>query len=333
MTIELRKVKQYQKILGERRYLEKREAEGITFCPCGYKTGNTPPPESAFSSFANGSAWGSGKDSHAWFHLNLSDVPENAVLLVSTDKTGWDAGNPQFLAYVNGAARQGLDTNHLELRLDVGTNDVYLYGYTGPTIERANLYLSVAVADRDVTELYYDIQYPLEMLDYLNSESGEYAEILQFLYRAVSMLDLNDPESFGASVRTAHEYLTTEFYGNYCTPQKATTVCIGHTHIDCAWLWTLRQTREKVQRSFATVLELMKRYPEYKFMSSQPLLYQYLKEEAPDLYREVGERVREGRWEPEGAMWVEADCNLSSGESLVRQVLYGKRFFKDEFGV
>ncbi|MBE6703419.1 MAG: alpha-mannosidase [Ruminococcaceae bacterium] len=108
---------------------------------------------------------------------------------------------------------------------------------------------------------------------------------------------------------------------------------IGHTHIDCAWKWTLRQTREKVQRSFSTVLELMRRYPEYKFMSSQALLYKNLKEEAPEIYDEVKERIREGRWECEGAMWVEADCNLSSGESLVRQVLYGKNYFKQEFGV
>ena len=112
-----------------------------------------------------------------------------------------------------------------------------------------------------------------------------------------------------------------------------TTVCIGHTHIDCAWKWTLKQTREKVQRSFATVLELMRRYPEYKFMSSQALLYQNLKEEAPELYEEVKEMIKAGRWECEGAMWVEADCNLSSGESLVRQVLYGKNYFLDEFGV
>lgn len=332
MTNELRKVNQYYKILGERRYSEKHDAEGISICPCDYKTGNNPPPAESFAPFSNGDVWGSGKDSHAWFHLSLSDVPENAVLLVTTDKTGWDAGNPQFLAYVNGKARQGLDTNHTELRLDVGENEVFLYAYTGPAIEGATLCLAVAVEDLAVTELYYDIEYPLEMLDYLNPESGEYAEILQYLYRAVSMLDLNDDDAFGASVRAAHEFLKTEFYGNYCFPQKATTVCIGHTHIDCAWLWTLRQTREKVQRSFATVLELMKRYPEYRFMSSQPLLYQFLKEEAPDLYREIGERVREGRWEVEGAMWVEADCNLSSGESLVRQVLYGKRFFKDEFG-
>ena len=108
---------------------------------------------------------------------------------------------------------------------------------------------------------------------------------------------------------------------------------IGHTHIDCAWKWTLRQTREKVQRSFSTVLELMRRYPTYKFMSSQALLYKNLKEEAPEVYEELKARIAEGRWECEGSMWVEADCNLSSGESLVRQVLYGKNYFRDEFGV
>jgi alpha-mannosidase len=108
--------------------------------------------------------------------------------------------------------------------------------------------------------------------------------------------------------------MTNEFYGRYCRPQPADVSCIGHTHIDCAWLWTLRQTREKVQRSFATVLKLMEEYPDYKFTSSQPLLYKYLKEEAPELYEKVKEKIAEGRWECEGAMWVEADCNLPSGE-------------------
>ena len=81
------------------------------------------------------------------------------------------------------------------------------------------------------------------------------------------------------------------------------------------------------------VLELMKEYPEYVFMSSQPQLYKYVKKNAPDVYEQIKERVKEGRWEPEGGMWVEADCNLTSGESLVRQFLFGKRFFKEEFGV
>lgn len=78
---------------------------------------------------------------------------------------------------------------------------------------------------------------------------------------------------------------------------------------------------------------MMKQYPEYLFMSSQPQLYQYLKQEAPEVYEQVKQAVKEGRWEVEGAMWLEADCNISSGESLVRQILFGKRFMKTEFGV
>ena len=151
----------------------------------------------------------------------------------------------------------------------------------------------------------------------------------------VTMLELYDVTSneFVESTKRARKFLQEEFYEKFCKEQPMTTILIGHTHIDCAWLWTLEQTREKVQRSFATVVELMKHYPEYKFMSSQPLLYRKLKEEAPELYEEVKKLVKEGRWEVEGSMWVEADCNLTSGESLVRQVLYGKRFFMEEFGV
>jgi alpha-mannosidase len=99
------------------------------------------------------------------------------------------------------------------------------------------------------------------------------------------------------------------------------------------WKWARAQTREKIQRSFATAKSLMDRYPEYIFMLSQPELYRYLKEEAPEKYEELKGLVREGRWEPEGAMYVEPDCNLTSGESLVRQLIFGKRFFREEFGV
>lgn len=100
--------------------------------------------------------------------------------------------------------------------------------------------------------------------------------------------------------------------------------CIGHTHIDVAWLWTYAVTQEKAARSFSTALSLMEKYPEYQFMSSQAQLYQYVKQNQPELYSRIKERVREGRWETEGGMFVEADCNLTSGESLVRQFLYGK---------
>ncbi|KHF35655.1 Mannosylglycerate hydrolase [Paenibacillus sp. P1XP2] len=108
---------------------------------------------------------------------------------------------------------------------------------------------------------------------------------------------------------------------------------VGHCHIDVAWLWRLQHTREKSGRSFSTVLTLMDRFPEYVFLQSQPQLYAYLKKDFPTLFEKIKDRVQKGNWEATGAMWLESDCNIPSGESLVRQILTGKRFFKQEFGV
>ena len=335
---QYRMIKTYISMLGERRVTCREDVTDITVCPCEYKTGNTPPPASEFVPFERGAYFGNGWDTHAWFHFTVDREEDDKPLFLRayTECTGWDAANPQFIVYVDGAMRQGLDTNHREILLGRGGHyDVFVYAYTGAKIERAQFFADTYRLDTDVDGLYYDLLYPFQMLIYLSEEEGEFVRLKDYLYRALQMLDLFDTESeeFLASVRRAREYMETEFYGKYCHTQDATAVCIGHTHIDCAWRWTLKQTREKVQRSFATVLELMRRYPEYKFMTSQALLYKNLKEEAPELYEEVKERIREGRWECEGAMWVEADCNLSSGESLVRQVMYGKNFFKQEFGL
>ncbi|MEM8896034.1 MAG: alpha-mannosidase 2c1, partial [Bacteroidota bacterium] len=108
---------------------------------------------------------------------------------------------------------------------------------------------------------------------------------------------------------------------------------IGHAHIDIAWLWPLRETVRKTSRTFSTALRMMEFYPEYKFGASQPALYQMMKDHYPGLYDRVKQAVKNGQWECQGAMYVEADCNLVSGESLVRQVLYGKQFFNDEMDV
>lgn len=340
MYAKLKKVKRYLKLLDEKRYCNRVEIKNVLTLPCGYKKDNVLPGKEGFYEYIPGSRWGSGKDSHAWFYFTV-EVPKHmrslpVYLSVRTDMLGWDASNPQFICYIDGKMRQGIDTNHTSVLLEGKEKyEVYLYAYTGPKIADAILFLELFNKRPDVEALYYDVKVPLDSLSFMKEYSREYAEILAHLDRAVSMLSLYDTDSdeFYTSVLSAREYMQTEFYRKYCKEQECTTVCIGHTHIDCAWKWTLLQTREKVQRSFATVLELMRIYPEYRFMSSQPLLYKYLKEEAPELYGEVKQRVSEGRWECEGAMWVEADCNLSSGESLVRQIIYGKRFFREEFGI
>ncbi len=108
---------------------------------------------------------------------------------------------------------------------------------------------------------------------------------------------------------------------------------IGNAHIDLSWLWGYRETQRKVARTFAQQLRLMDLYPVYKFIQSQPQSYLICKELYPKLYEKVKEKIKTGQWIADGSMWVEPDTNMSSGESLIRQVVHGKRFYKDEFGI
>ena len=106
----------------------------------------------------------------------------------------------------------------------------------------------------------------------------------------------------------------------------------GHAHLDLAWLWPVSETLRKGRRTFASVLSLMDRYEDFVFNQSSAQLYAWIEDEAPDLFERVRRRVAEGRWEPVGGMWVEPDCQIPSGESIVRQLLYGQEYFQDRFG-
>ena len=337
-----RKINSYLNILEQQCKINLGRITDIGILPCEYKTGNELPPANAFVPYDENGTWGTGINSHAWFRFctEPTDQTENQPLLltVTTDRVGWDAGNPQFVVYVDGELYQGMDVNHTELLLDPSqSHELYFYAFTGSRTESAKFLVNLYRPVPSVQKLWYDIKVPFECLAYLEEYSHDYQTILYHLDEALLKLDLFcvPSEAFYQSVGHAGKYMDEIFYGTVCGQRedKPTTVRIGHTHIDCAWQWTLKQTREKVQRSFSTVLRLMERYPEYRFMSSQALLYKYLKEESPQTYAKVKKLIKEGKWECEGSMWVEADCNLVSGESLVRQVMFGKRFFKDEFDV
>jgi len=110
-------------------------------------------------------------------------------------------------------------------------------------------------------------------------------------------------------------------------------VATGHAHLDVGWLWPVWRTHQKVAHTVATALHLMERYPDYHFSMSQPQVYEFLQADAPELYERLKRRAAEGRFEPVGMMYIETDCNIPSGESLVRQLTYGARFFAEEFGV
>ena len=139
-------------------------------------------------------------------------------------------------------------------------------------------------------------------------------------------------EAFIASVPKAVNVLWGEIEKiEYSTPGEV--VMAGHSHLDVAWLWTVREITRKTARTFANNLALMDNYPDFKFTQSQAVLYDFMKKHYPDIFERVKEKVRNGQWEIVGNAWVEADTNIASGEALVRQLLYGREFFMKEFGV
>lgn len=286
-----------------------------------------------------------GPDKHYWFRADYT-VPEELAgktlrLHVKTQIEEWDdAKNPQFLLFVNGEETQGMDMNHriVQMAAEAKGGETWrldIQAYTGILHSEFDMIMEMQVADTRIEKLYYDLMVPLWAFSRMDKDDKNRMDLEHVMNEAVNLLDLRNPYSpeFYDSVEKAEVYLEKALYEDMAGYSDVIATCIGHTHIDVAWWWTVEQTREKVARSFSTVLKLMDEYPNYKFMSSQPQLYEFLKDRYPKLYDRIKERVKEGRWEPEGGMWLEADTNLTSGESLVRQFLYGKRFFKDEFDV
>ena len=315
--------------------------DGFEYAPCEYKGNANIPDESAvFEKFEKGGRI-SGKDKHFWFKNKIkTPAKENGKELFFRLTTGhegeWDAANPQGLIYLNGQIVQGLDTNHTTVPLESDTEyDIMIYFYTGMNGGYFDIIPELIIEDIKINDIYYDIHVPYDAMKCFDEDSDNYITIIKYLDEAVKKINFLVPKSpeFYKSIDEASAYMKDVFYGKICGKSEQTVNCIGHTHIDVAWLWTVAQTREKAQRSFATVLNLMKKYPEYKFMSTQPQLFEFVKNDAPELYERIKTAVKEKRFELEGSMWLEADCNITSGESLVRQILFGKRFFKNEFGV
>ncbi len=106
---------------------------------------------------------------------------------------------------------------------------------------------------------------------------------------------------------------------------------LGNAHIDVAWLWAIAETKEVINRTFISVLDLQKKYPELIFNQTTALFYEWLEQENLDLFIRIQDRVKQNQWELTGGMWIEPDCNLPSGESLIRQIIYGKKYFLEKF--
>ncbi len=218
------------------------------------------------------------------------------------------------------AASNGLFGIH---RVDPDRNDdpARLHGHFESRINR----LRLCRFDHDRWQLYLDVDVLFDLAKAMPADSVRRSRLFHGLSAAVDAYATGGVEACRERLKpllaVPSDPGTMDLYG------------VGHAHIDTGWLWPVRETIRKSARTFASQIGLIERYPGYVFGASQPQHYAMVKEHYPALYEKIKQAVAAGAWELQGGMWVEADCNVPSGESLVRQILHGKNFFRDEFGV
>ncbi|HCF29652.1 MAG TPA: alpha-mannosidase [Cyanobacteria bacterium UBA11049] len=163
---------------------------------------------------------------------------------------------------------------------------------------------------------------------YLETFAPEKLPILAAAVAEIDWLALPDREKFERSllkVRSSLQFLSPEL-------KQRQMQLLGHAHLDLAWLWAVSETWSAAQRTFTSVLNLQQQFPELVFCHSTPALYAWIEQHRPDLFASIQQQVKAGRWEVVGGLWVEPELNIISGESIVRQLLYGQRYVLEKFG-
>ncbi|MEO1060146.1 MAG: alpha-mannosidase [Actinomycetota bacterium] len=312
-----------------------------------------------YEPFAVGDTWGPPWGT-TWFRFD-GVVPEawppgpvEAVIAFGASG-GSNLGGPGFtaeaLVWGEDGPVQGLHPDHQAVRLDAGPGDavsLLVEAAANPDLSRG--FAPTTLGDRstappgllyrlaraelgrarpEVRELRLDVQVLRDLMGRLDLGDPRRHEILRALVRALDALDPDDVVATAGPART-------ELADVLAAPAHASAhrvVAVGHAHIDTAWLWPLRETVRKCARTFSTAVQLLDEHPDHRFACSQAQQYAWIEERYPKLFERIRAQVAAGRFVPVGGMWVEADTNLPSGESLVRQLVHGQRYFLDRFGV
>ena len=187
--------------------------------------------------------------------------------------------------------------------------------------------MSAGVWDGEMFGLFADYNVLLSLFNSYQTPCARKQQIAAALAKAEAVFA--DERSNAASAR---EILKKQL-SLHATESELTATTIGHAHIDVGWLWAVKESIRKAARTFASQISNIEKYPNFIFGASQPQLYAFVRDNYPELFEKIKKQVKAGRWECQGGMWVEADCNIISGESMIRQFIHGKNFFMDEFGV
>ena len=189
-------------------------------------------------------------------------------------------------------------------------------------------HMRLCIFDREMWGMLLDMRMLAGIMNTYGLKDFRGRRMLKILTDALNLF--NYDTSKAAEVRQMLKEKAFSFPASSSAPAAWAT---GHGHLDIGWLWPVPIATGKAARTFSSQIALLEKYPEYIFGASQAYLYRIIKQNYPELYAKIKQAVADGRWEVQGGMYVEADCNMTSGESLIRQFLHGKNFFRDEFGV
>jgi alpha-mannosidase len=324
----------------------------------GFVTSEQLTPEEAqrrpFQPMPEGTPWGA-KWEYAWFKAEVT-LPAAAAgqrIALRVEVGGESA------IFVDGLALGARDRQHTEVTLAMrgvpGTRYAVLvecYAGHGPRLHYAGPIppgresvpeppaqqvavgrSTIGIWEEEAYQLYMDVETLYGLYQSINPNSLRVAEIAKGLRDFTTIVDFELPYAERVATFTACRARLKPLLACQNGSTNPTMIMFGHSHIDVAWLWPLAETERKCARTLGTQLALLKEYPEYKYLQSQTHLFRMTQRRYPELYARVKEAVKAGQVLPEGGMWVEADTNISSGESLIRQFIHGKRYFQDEFGV
>src|SRR5258707_5621048 len=332
------------------------EEPGMPIAPLATTPADVPialpqaPDDAHWRGLEVGQTWGLTHNT-CWLQATLSThtyTPEQTPVLQLLWEQRENDGLLRLLeatAFLDDVAIGGFDWRHRLLALpqsssagqilqQSGLHRLTIQVYTREPLPFAGLFLRIR--HEQIYALYETMQTLFDACLALDENEPARLRLLETLNQAYMLLDLREGWRSPRLRASAAQALRLIQEGIDNLPERGARPGItisGHAHQDVAWLWPYWRTHQKIAHTVSNVLALMERLPDYHYSQSQPQLLQWLKEDVPEIYARVKERAAEGRFEPVGAMWVESDCNLTSGESLVRQIIHGTRFLQAEFGL
>jgi len=288
-------------------------------------------------------AWGE-PNAYYWFGGQVTIPPElDGAALFGRAEAQFGSlmgrSDPQLLTRLDGRIVQGGDGNHREFPLTAraragAVHDILIEAGTVENRRQLGFAVQLCLHDRLAEETYYDLKVPLDVARLLPADDARRARLLGHIDAALDCIDFRPGNAarFAESLKAARARADA-LYAEADADAIPEIVATGHTHIDVAWLWRVRETRQKMARSMATALSLMEQYPDYRFMYNQGVLLDYLDRDYPELFSRLKAQVKAGQFEIEGALWLEPDVVIASGEALIRHIVKGVRYHQRQFGV